>query len=238
MDSLRVRVYATDRPSADAREANARIDAALDRELAEVRFLNRPFCNALDEVLEKIGVDAFVDWNGLEDAGIERGAPMTMRLTGVKGRVALDLLLRAGGGDVVLGYEVRGGVLAIGTEEWLGSDRVTRMYDVRGLIAAHLCGPRYKPVLDADEPVDADEVVEQLIEELINSLCITAAPDTWAVNGGCAQVMPHAGLLIVHQTRSGHRQVEAWLNTLLRALVGEVDAPASPSGAKAMQPCH
>jgi hypothetical protein len=85
---------------------------------------------------EQTSVRIEPDWNVLENAGVDREAPVTAFLK----QAALSHCLRAvladaGGGSVRLAYEVDSrGVVRVTTEEALKLKEVPRIYDVRAIV--------------------------------------------------------------------------------------------------------
>jgi general secretion pathway protein D len=114
---------------------DAAVQASLDKHLPEVRFDAVGFTDVVDFLRDITGANIFVNWRALEQAGIDKNAPVTARLRDVKFSKALDIILEeVGGGTVKIGYTVDEGVITISTSDDLAKNVVTRVYDVRDLI--------------------------------------------------------------------------------------------------------
>src|SRR4029078_5882592 len=103
--------------------------------LPEMNFPAVAFTDVVDFLRDVTGANIFVNWKALETAGVDRTAPVTLRLRDVKFSKALTTILDdVGGGTVKLGYTIDQGVITISTEEDLARNVVTEHYDIRDLI--------------------------------------------------------------------------------------------------------
>ena len=118
----------------DNREDRA-AQAQLERPLPELNFEGVAFSDVMDFLRDVSGANIFVNWKALETAGIDRTAPVTLKLRNIKFSKALTLILNnVGGGTVALGYTIDEGVISISTQDELAKNTITRVYDIRDLI--------------------------------------------------------------------------------------------------------
>ena len=69
---------------------------------------------SIDFLRDVTKANIFVNWKALEAAGIDKNAPVTLRLNNVSFAKVLDLVLNSvGGADRNLGYTVDQGVISI-----------------------------------------------------------------------------------------------------------------------------
>ena len=169
-----------------AREADARAAAGLLKPMP-AEFTDMSLSDALAFFTDVTGVDVFADWRNLEAAGLERNAPVTVRLKGqAPAGDVLERILQSAAGDVI-GFAIDRGVVLISTQERLDRMVITRAHDI----------PR------AD---DDGAAVASLIRT-------TVAPHTWREEGtgGFGAVTPFGGKLFVTATEPTHREVEKLL---------------------------
>jgi beta-lactamase regulating signal transducer with metallopeptidase domain len=204
--------------------ADAKAQAALDRNMPEINFQAVPLGDAVDFLRDVTGANIFVNWKALEAAGVERNVTVTARVRDVKFSKALKMMLDdVSAGNVRVGYEVDEGVIMISTEEDLARNVVTRVYDVRDLLIsgddappADFAGVEHpKPGATsqpATQPLSPrDDAVKRLTELILN----TVAPDTWKPNGGnVGNFTELHGQLIVTQTPSAQSALERLLGQL------------------------
>ena len=187
------------RPDAKKRDEAAR--AALARVLPEVTFDGVGLSDVLDFLRDVTGANLFVNWRALEEAGIDRNAPVTARLRQVPFAKVLDVILKsaAGDADAQLGFAVDQGVITISTKAELALDVVSRQYDVDVLLAG------------AADRKAREATLLKLITGSID-------PPSWKANGGAAgEVTIAAGSLTVVATEANQKLVQN-LVTQLNAL--------------------
>ncbi len=114
-------------------------DQALQEKLDEkipVNFEDQTFEDVMDQLAQSQGVNITVIWNDLEQVGIRRDDPITLRLPSeVTFRKALNLILdQVGGSDAEVAYVVGEGVIRVATKTLLDRDVFTEVYDVNDLL--------------------------------------------------------------------------------------------------------
>lgn len=241
--SRRVGVVEVPETPADVAAENRAIEQALQKEVGSLRFENTPLERILDSMRGLLGVNMHIFWTALEDAGVPKDRPVTLRLDKTRAGRALQLVLAdAGGGEVALAYEVRAGVLEIATREQLDKELIVRVYNIRDLLTAAEAWERklaefearragasgqVTPTPSSEVRVATDAVPGERVwgrdrEELLRMVLQDhVAPDSWRANGGSGSVSCFNGVLIVCQPPAVHRQVEDLLNALLRAGAAE-----------------
>jgi type II secretory pathway component GspD/PulD (secretin)/tetratricopeptide (TPR) repeat protein len=225
--------------------------AQLEKRLPEIRFEAVGFADVIDFLRDVSGSNIFVNWRALESAGIDKNAPVTARLRDVKFRKALDVILAdVSGGDVPLGFTTGEGVITISTQEDLAKNVVTRVYDIRDLIVNI---PDFSDApdfnledasgtgtgtgggggglfggSDDDDDDEEDQLSrEELVEQIIQLITETVAPDSWRDAGGSiGAIRELSGQLIVTQTPENHAELQGLLEQLreTRAIQVTVEA--------------
>jgi hypothetical protein len=172
-----------------SRNADAQALAALQRP-APVDFNNIPLAEALDSISSQTGIDVVPDWHALEGAGVNRDAPVTLRIRqAVPAEQVLTWLLRSADNGDVIGFAIDHGVVVVAPRERLDQVLITRAYD----LGPNLAG--------------AGKSLEQLVRESV-------APPSWRDGGGTGTVRVFNGKLFVTATEPNQRQVERLLGLM------------------------
>lgn len=208
------------------------VQQRLDRKLPEVRIENLPFSKAIDELRARSGGNIFVNWKALEMAGVDRNAPINLRLYNIKVSKALDIVLDSVATPKVrLGYTIDEGVISVSTDEDLSKNVLTRVYDIRDLLVDV---PDYDPaaatrpattVMPTTGPATApatrptktevEAVREALSTQVIHLIQETVGPDSWRETGGKVGAIKHlSGQLVVTQTPENHQSLRRLLDQL------------------------
>ncbi|MCC7193711.1 MAG: hypothetical protein IT444_13125 [Phycisphaeraceae bacterium] len=100
-----------------------------------VNFTNNKLVNVIEYLKNTTGLNFFVNWNALSEAGIEQDMPITLELTNVAADEALALVIKlVSRPDRPINYAIREGVVNIDTVENLVRNPDTRVYDIRDLL--------------------------------------------------------------------------------------------------------
>jgi beta-lactamase regulating signal transducer with metallopeptidase domain len=204
--------------------------AATLRKLAqnapEINFTGSPFGDTIDFLRDVTDLNFFVNWRALEAAGLDRNAPVTVRLKNVPFDQALRYILRdAGGGNIALDFAVVDGIVNISTADDLASDTKVRVYSVAGLLKQM---PTTLPS-SANEEVARTNKADQLMQ-LIRE---TVAPDSWRDAGGTVGAIREInGRLVITQTEANH----ALITKLLEEIGGDDANGLSAAGAGDAEP--
>ncbi|HKS16104.1 MAG TPA: hypothetical protein VJU16_02270 [Planctomycetota bacterium] len=147
---------------------------------------------------------------------IADGSKVTIKLKDVTLRTALKLVLNPRD----LGCVYREGVIVIATKAGMGSQTVTRVYDVRDLLfqIQDFPGPKFeldaqKPGLDPTLWLQEEPPKAAITEDMIADL-IKASTGDRAWDDSATSIQQINGLLVISQTRSGHDEVRRFLDLL------------------------
>ncbi len=111
------------------------MQAILDKRLQELRFDGIALSDVVDFLRDVSGANIAVNWKTIEAAGVEKTAPVSVRLRDIKFAKALGTILSdVGGGNVKLGYTIDEGVITISTIDDLNKNTLINVYDIRDLL--------------------------------------------------------------------------------------------------------
>jgi hypothetical protein len=193
-------------------------EQALERILPEVWLEDVSFEEAVARLKEVGGVEIFVDWPGLDKAGVVRTVPVTIRRRNGTLAEALTLVLdqaaetaRSGR----LGFSPQGDLVRVASERSLGLRAMqVRCYDVRDLVAAQ--GAAGLRLVESGKPTNPPAAIVRLMLD-------TVAPHTWRDKGGPGVVQAYVDRLVILQTWENHRRVQNLL-----AVLRHSSAPSPP----------
>jgi len=190
-------------PSAGA-QTDAELQERLRRVISEIRFDNIPFSDAIEFLRDQGAANLVVNWRALESVGIDKTAPVTIRLERVTIEQALQHMLKdIGGGNVALGFATSNGAIVVSTEEDLSRDVTTMFYDVHDLM-----------VTSEGQALSGDQA-EQKAQSLIKVISGTIASDSWMSAGGTVgSIEMFNGKLIVKQTPQNQEMIQQLLARL------------------------
>lgn len=170
--------------------------------------------NVLEYIRNVADVDMNVDWAGLQNAGIEPDAMVTVNVQNTTAEKALRLVLSqvsAGNKIDPLAYTIHEGIVEVGTTGSLKRKTLsTRAYDIRDLLAtASMIDPK---------GFDRAEAVRALTNLIYTTSNIGGKPTDWDVNSELMRINELNGMLIVHTYTEGHREIAALLAQLREAI--------------------
>jgi hypothetical protein len=177
------------------RRRDARLADKLAEKIEQVDFQSVPLSAVIDFVREVRGVNIQTQWGVLEKAGIDRQAPVTLRLKGASAATVLQAALGRVGGSPPIGYAVDDGMVLITTTDRLRLHQKVEVWDVR-------------PIVDdpsQDTPPDA------LLQAILGHI----APDSWAGRGGYGFADEVLGQLVVRQTPDCLKEIGSLVTVLL-----------------------
>jgi len=120
----------------------------LNQRIPDMQFEDVPLEQVMEYIAELTQVNVVVRWEILEDAGIEKDKPITIKVRNVRlSRVLWLILNEAGGTDLRLAYRASGNMLVLSTEENLGQEMLVKVYDVSDLLVRP---PRFANALQLD----------------------------------------------------------------------------------------
>ena len=207
----------------------------LNKRLPEIRFDAVPFETVMQYIQELTEINLSVRWEKLENAGVERDAPITIQARNLRLRQVLFMIMNAAtDSDLTLAYRMSGNLLVVSTEEDLGREHITKVYDVADLMVRVPNQPQpfyqnnnsslgqgggggsifgnsqnqQRQQQDQYEPGQPSGEMSALIEVIQQ----TIEPDTWAVNGaGEGHVQSYGHLLIVTNTILVHQKIGGYI---------------------------
>ncbi|MFN4241976.1 MAG: hypothetical protein ACK4PI_01935 [Tepidisphaerales bacterium] len=213
------------RPAAERPPAAQR--GGLDVRIPQLRLDAVALSDAIDLLREAGRLNLRVDWQALEQAGIDRSTPVTLFLRNVTVRRALDAVLREAGAGQKLAWDVVDGIVEVTTQEEADKRLVTEVYDVRDLLFTPLDAGEPPQVEFNLEPVERGGgggggqglfgggtagqgqqpalTPEQRGQQLVELITSTIRPEVWDINGGTATIRFFNGMLIVSAPRSVHQ---------------------------------
>jgi hypothetical protein len=221
--------------SAPTTQAAQDAQQKLDTVMPDVHFDRVGLEVAINQIRDATHANLIVDWRGLEAAGIDRNAPVELRVCNLSAaKVLAEVLTYVGGDTVKLAFRVDDGIVRVTTADELAKSTDLRIYDVRTLLrnvvasrrrlAEQLGSPLVKPQPQPSSSPGAaaggptgplEDPYADAAEELVNILQETIEPDVWRANGGnVGSIREWAGRLIIQQTPEGHRAVEGLLKQL------------------------
>lgn len=177
------------------REANDRIDAALDQPLKQpLAYIEIPLVQIMQAISDDYDIPIVFDRKGLADEAITEEVEVTVSLRNISLRSALEIMLSQASG---LKYCIDNQVLVITSEREAERKLEVRVYQVDDLIRVPGTGE-----LDFDSLIDTIVSVVEL--------------ESWIENGtGPAEIYPYPpGMLVIAQNRQVHQQIEALLATM------------------------
>jgi hypothetical protein len=200
-----------------------------------VDFKGVTFESALDQLASLGGVNIVPQWSEIEPHGAYRTQPVTLHLTHVTVHQALTALMTVledtSKDDSNPGWVERDGIVVVSTRHDPGQkDRVTRLYDVRDLLAdadrvhseleppaASASGPQQLGNASQTNAPLPYETEESRVDEIKKLVIDHVQPPSWVDSGGeFGSIQYWAGQLIVTQTEQGQQDVEAFLELLRR----------------------
>lgn len=207
---------------ASAQESAPRM---LATRLPEIQFADAPLETVIDWLADLTQYNIVVRWERLDELGIERDQPVSLRARNLTLSQVLWLLLGdIGGSDVRLAYRASRGLLLISTADDLDRELITRVYDIRDLLVRperFSNAPRIEvgpslgrdggsnPLQSNDDSVadDADGESATIADELRPTIMSTVEPDSWIEHGGRGRIVIFGGQIIVYNSMLVHQRL-------------------------------
>jgi hypothetical protein len=190
-------VIAPPEPSSQAQKVRQAIDEALARPI-ELDFADQPLTDVAALIAQQRGIPVLIDSRALEDAGTPPDVPVTLAIRGAPLEAALRHLLR----PLKLTWMIQDEALVITTQEEAEQSGLRlRIYPL-----AEFAGP-------------GGRTDPQRVDELIDTIQNTVAPDCWAEVGGPGTLIPEAAsqVLVCSHTEQVQREVARLLADLRKA---------------------
>ena len=107
----------------------------LNQRIPAVEFVEQPFSQVMDWLADLTQLNIVVRWQTLEDAGIDRDKPISMKVRNIRLSQVLWLLMNdLGGSEIKLAYRAEGSMLVLSTADDLGQEMITKVYDISDLL--------------------------------------------------------------------------------------------------------
>jgi len=200
----------------------------LARHVAPMNMNSVSFEDAIGFFRDASGLNVVVDWHALELMNVTRQTPITLKLSDVTLRRALQAILdQAGGAGHAVTYYVEDGIVEITSRDAADHDPVTRVYPVDDLlmIVPDFAGPTFNLQQtnqtsgqggggggsggqslfsgSSTQTQDTPAARAKRADDLVKSITSTIRPEIWRDNGGSVASMRYFnGYLIVTAPRS------------------------------------
>lgn len=208
----------------------------LRKRIPEVSFTELPLDQVIDWVQSYTGMNVVVRWQTLTDAGIDKDKPISINVKNLPlSQVLWMIMQEAGGTDLKLAYRASGNLLILSTEEDLGREMLTKVYEVADL----LIRPPYfsgAPRIDLSqqqqggtqggggqsvfqgganggggtEDQGANNQREGQagdMQALITLITQVVQPDSWEINGGVGTITAWRNMIVVRNNILVHQQI-------------------------------
>ncbi len=151
-------------------------------------FKDTPLEDVLKEIETSHQLQIRIDQRALDDIGVDKGTPITIKLKDVTLRSGLDLILN----ELDLAYLVDSEVLLLTSVEEAETRLELVIYPVNDLLP--------------DGPFDH--------KGLIQMMHVTVSPPSWEEFGGPGSVVGFRDAVVVHQTEQVHEEIYEFLQGL------------------------
>lgn len=182
------------------------------------------------------GIPLVVNWNGLEEQGIDTNALINLDLHNVPAGQVLGLLMTQTSSDLPLIFEASSSYIEIMTRDDANKQLVMRSYDIRDLLHApgEISAPDFniskafesgssrdrsggsdndRSLFDDNSGTSSsaqrliDKTPEQRGDEIAQIIRDTIEPDVWRDNGGSASIRYFQGKLLINAPLYVHSQI-------------------------------
>lgn len=211
----------------------------LDTVMHDVEYQEVPFESVVEALGNFTKANIIVRWQKLEDASVPRDKPISMKVKNLPLSYVLWLVMNeAGGSDVQLAYRASGNNIIISTQEDLGQEMITKVYDVTDLLVVIQRfdnAPRFDPSQalqgaqsggagggggsgssvfqtnenDEQEQNNQNGVVPGM-DDLVRLIQDTVEPDSWVQNGGRGQITPWRSQIVIRNTILVHQKLNGY----------------------------
>lgn len=208
--------------------------AALLRKMPDLSFKDIALQDAIDFFRDATNANIAVDWRAIEEVGVSRDTPVTLKLRYVPTRVALRATLESAAPGL-LTFSVEENVITITTAARADAKMFVRIYPVQDLLVEipdfegpslsltdntsnssgsntnrRNSGSSNRGIFDDTDRNRDEEKTKTRAEraaDLINLIQTTIRPDIWDINGGKAKIAFFNGNLIVTAPKSVHEAI-------------------------------
>lgn len=221
-------------------EENRKALAVIQSKRIPVNFNETPLENVIQFIAAVTQLNVDTDWQALENAGVDRQAPVSLNLTNVPVETILNRVCEKASPDPLTGaaWNVTDGVLTISSREQINKQKAIVIYDIRDLIvevpnytnsyeldlqqALQQAGQRggggggqspFRPGNQGEE--EQRRTLQERTQEILDIITTNVDSEGWRENGGdVGYVQQLGGLLIITNTPANHRSINGLLAKL------------------------
>ncbi len=218
--------------------ANRAVLAALEEKRIPVDFQDNSIEDVLTFIANLGNLEMDIDWPSLEDIGVARESPVSLRLTNVPLETVLDRVLdKASDPSQPAGWAVTDGVLTIASDEVLRRNTVLEIYDIRDLlieIPDYDNAPEFdlntvfqlggqqgggggggqSPFQDQGTDIERRDR-EEMVQDIVDLIQENVDRDGWEDFGGeTGTISELNGNLVIVNTPKNHRAITGLLSKL------------------------
>lgn len=206
--------------------ANAKAPSVLDRPVGELKLDKVPLVDALDLLRDSAQVNLHINWKALEAAGVTKETPVSVRLTALPVRKALNFVLQNAAPAT---WFVDDGIIEVTTQEIADKHMYTRVYPIDDLVMEipDFYGPQFSlqsasqqggnsgggqsPFQNQQQNQQPQQKPQQTKDQrgqtIVDTITQSIRPDIWKVNGGTATIAYYHGSLVVTAPRQVHEAI-------------------------------
>jgi len=216
-----------------------RVLALMDRQRVPVTFQNNTLADVFAFIEQVAQVDIDVDWDSLEEIGVEPSTTVSLNLRNVPLKSVMDRVLDKVSYSPITraGWAVNDGTIQVATEEKLRRHTIIEIYDIRDLVFEV---PNYDeaPEIDLQSVLQSggggggggggrspfrdnqqDDIEREPLQDRIDRIkdIITRNVDeeSWPEGGGTTGFIQElGGSLIIRNTPKNHREIRGLLSKL------------------------
>ncbi len=214
-----------------------RVLATLDNTTLPANFADNTLQQALDYFAQMTALDMDVDWESLEEIGIDRETTVTLSLKQANARTVLERLLDKVSADPVTqaDWAVVDGMLQVASEDRIRRNVVLEIYDIRDLVfevpdydeapeidlqsvlqSSQGGGGGQSPFQNTNQQQQQDRLpLEERIEQIKEIIYSNIDEESWPQGGGTEGAMYDLnGQLLIRNTPKNHREIRSLLSKL------------------------
>lgn len=225
--------------------ADRRLLAALDSTTLPAEFNDNTLEQALTYFAQITGFDMDIDWQSLEEIGIDKETTVSLSLKKTNARTVLERLLEKVSTDPVTqaDWAVIDGMLQIASEDRIRRHTVLEMYDIRDLIFEV---PNYDeaPEIDLQSVLQSSQgggggqspfqtnnqndvnrvPLQDRIDQIKEIIYRNVDEESWPEGGGTTGAMYDLnGQLLIKNTPKNHREIHSLLGKLREAKAMQIN---------------
>lgn len=193
--------------------ANANAAEKLKKTLPKVDFQGVGLGDALDYMRDAAGVDIMVEWPALEQIGVTRDTPVTLRLHDpATADAVLSLMFRGMGGQ--LQHEIDKGVVVVSPSHREAATQM-QVFDVSELLDGKTTGETAEKGKGTGGQGTRFGGNGSELDQLITLITTTIEPEGWTANGGSiSSIGAFKNKIVVKAPASVLKEVEGLLQAL------------------------